>query len=290
MVDDVDHARDLLWDSLLSALRATRLHADPFHIPYPGAGGGPAPSVSTGFRSAIESPSAGRTWWQFWWQYVGALAGIPGHAHRKQVPEIPETAHLLLPLPNRFPSWTSPVRPRSPALSEAPVRSGASVVLTSSFFSSSYAAEALVPVLVPVVSSAEPPPGTQVGDTRRRAAIGYCYGGSNVLDLARAGADVQAVVSVHGMLRTPAPARKGDIVMPSRPRWMQPARGGTSSSSAAWFTPTLARTPIPCPSRNMTRPPPVTATHRARVHRGRVRGTVVISVTGSNPRGRPRGL
>jgi len=65
MVDDVDDARDLLWDSLLPALRATRLHADPFHVPYPGAGGGPAPSVSTGFRSAIESPSAGRTWWQF---------------------------------------------------------------------------------------------------------------------------------------------------------------------------------------------------------------------------------
>ena len=112
MVDDVDDARDLLWDSLLPALRATRLHADPFHVPYPGAGGGPAPSVSTGFRSAIESPSAGRTWWQFWWQYVGALAGIPGHAHRKQVPEIPETVHVLLALRNGFPSWPSSVHQR----------------------------------------------------------------------------------------------------------------------------------------------------------------------------------
>jgi dienelactone hydrolase len=50
-----------------------------------------------------------------------------------------------------------------------------------------------------------------IGDTKQRAAIGYCFGGSNVIDLARAGADVQAVVSVHGVLATPAPAKKGDI-------------------------------------------------------------------------------
>ena len=50
-----------------------------------------------------------------------------------------------------------------------------------------------------------------VGDGKRRAAIGYCFGGHNVLDLARAGADVAAVVSVHGVLATPMPARKGDI-------------------------------------------------------------------------------
>ena len=50
-----------------------------------------------------------------------------------------------------------------------------------------------------------------IGDPKRRAAIGYCFGGSNVIDLARAGADVAAVVSVHGVLATPAPAKKGDI-------------------------------------------------------------------------------
>jgi dienelactone hydrolase len=50
-----------------------------------------------------------------------------------------------------------------------------------------------------------------IGDARRRAGIGYCFGGSNVIDLARAGADVQAVVSIHGVLATPAPAKKGDI-------------------------------------------------------------------------------
>jgi dienelactone hydrolase len=50
-----------------------------------------------------------------------------------------------------------------------------------------------------------------IGDVKRRAAIGYCFGGCNVLDLARAGADVAAVVSVHGVLATAMPANKGDI-------------------------------------------------------------------------------
>jgi len=50
-----------------------------------------------------------------------------------------------------------------------------------------------------------------IGDSKRRAALGYCFGGSNVIELARAGADLQAVVSVHGVLATPAPAKKGDI-------------------------------------------------------------------------------
>ncbi|MCC6890160.1 MAG: dienelactone hydrolase family protein [Hyphomicrobiales bacterium] len=50
-----------------------------------------------------------------------------------------------------------------------------------------------------------------IGDGKRRAAIGYCYGGSNVLDLAREGADVAAVVSIHGVLATAKPAAKGGI-------------------------------------------------------------------------------
>ncbi|MGH6771228.1 MAG: dienelactone hydrolase family protein [Xanthobacteraceae bacterium] len=50
-----------------------------------------------------------------------------------------------------------------------------------------------------------------VGDAKRRAAVGYCYGGSNVLDLARVGADVAAVVSIHGVLATAKPAGKGAI-------------------------------------------------------------------------------
>lgn len=39
-------------------------------------------------------------------------------------------------------------------------------------------------------------------DPGRTAAIGYCFGGSSVLELARTGADVDAVVSFHGGLLT----------------------------------------------------------------------------------------
>jgi dienelactone hydrolase len=45
----------------------------------------------------------------------------------------------------------------------------------------------------------------------RRAAIGFCFGGGNVLDLARSGAELHAVVSIHGDLKTRAPAGRGDI-------------------------------------------------------------------------------
>ena len=50
-----------------------------------------------------------------------------------------------------------------------------------------------------------------IGDVTRRAAIGFCFGGLNVLDLARSGADVQAVVSMHGTLSTPQPAQQGEV-------------------------------------------------------------------------------
>lgn len=43
-------------------------------------------------------------------------------------------------------------------------------------------------------------------DLHRLAAIGFCFGGSAVLDLARSGADVAAVVSFHGGLSTDNPA------------------------------------------------------------------------------------
>ena len=51
----------------------------------------------------------------------------------------------------------------------------------------------------------------RIGDVNARAAIGFCFGGANVLDLARSGADVAAVVSMHGNLKTPAPARAGEV-------------------------------------------------------------------------------
>ena len=45
----------------------------------------------------------------------------------------------------------------------------------------------------------------------RRAAIGFCFGGGNVLELARDGADLAAAVSIHGDLKTALPAAKGRI-------------------------------------------------------------------------------
>ena len=42
-------------------------------------------------------------------------------------------------------------------------------------------------------------------DPKRVAAIGYCFGGTTVLELARAGADVAGVVSFHGGLDSPTP-------------------------------------------------------------------------------------
>ncbi|WP_199555597.1 dienelactone hydrolase family protein [Sandaracinobacteroides hominis] len=46
----------------------------------------------------------------------------------------------------------------------------------------------------------------------RIAAIGYCFGGRTVLELARSGnPDVLGVVSFHGALDTPAPAQAGVV-------------------------------------------------------------------------------
>lgn len=42
-------------------------------------------------------------------------------------------------------------------------------------------------------------------DSSNLAAIGYCFGGTTVLELARSGADVKGVVSFHGGLSTPTP-------------------------------------------------------------------------------------
>lgn len=45
--------------------------------------------------------------------------------------------------------------------------------------------------------------GEKSVDTNRLAAIGYCFGGTGVLELARSGAPVAGVVSFHGGLATP---------------------------------------------------------------------------------------
>lgn len=53
-------------------------------------------------------------------------------------------------------------------------------------------------------------------DSTRMAAIGYCFGGTGVIELARSGADVKGVVSFHGGLDSPTPADgkkiKGEVL------------------------------------------------------------------------------
>tara|TARA_B100000609_G_C17169811_1_gene410978 strand:+ start:159 stop:914 length:756 start_codon:yes stop_codon:yes gene_type:complete len=46
----------------------------------------------------------------------------------------------------------------------------------------------------------------ELADPAKVAAIGYCFGGGVVLELARSGADLAGVVSFHGNLDTPDPA------------------------------------------------------------------------------------
>jgi dienelactone hydrolase len=48
-------------------------------------------------------------------------------------------------------------------------------------------------------------------DAERIAAIGFCYGGMTVLELARSGADLKAGVSYHGVLTTHARAEPGAV-------------------------------------------------------------------------------
>jgi len=48
-------------------------------------------------------------------------------------------------------------------------------------------------------------------DPAKLAAIGYCFGGTTVLELARSGADVKAVVGFHSGLGTTRPAEPGAV-------------------------------------------------------------------------------
>ncbi len=51
----------------------------------------------------------------------------------------------------------------------------------------------------------------QTVDPNRIAAIGYCFGGAIVLEMARQGVDLKGVVSFHGALDTEHPARPGRV-------------------------------------------------------------------------------
>ncbi len=48
-------------------------------------------------------------------------------------------------------------------------------------------------------------------DVEHIAAIGYCFGGGVVLEMARQGLDLDAVISFHGSLATTTPAQPGKI-------------------------------------------------------------------------------
>lgn len=51
-------------------------------------------------------------------------------------------------------------------------------------------------------------------DASKLGAIGFCFGGGTVLELARSGADLKAFVSFHGNLDTPNPADAKNIKAP----------------------------------------------------------------------------
>jgi dienelactone hydrolase len=48
-------------------------------------------------------------------------------------------------------------------------------------------------------------------DASRIGAIGFCFGGGVVLEMARRGEDLKGVASFHGSLGTQAPAKAGDV-------------------------------------------------------------------------------
>jgi dienelactone hydrolase len=48
-------------------------------------------------------------------------------------------------------------------------------------------------------------------DAKKLGAIGFCFGGTSVLELARGGAPVGGVVSLHGGLDAPLPAKEGEV-------------------------------------------------------------------------------
>lgn len=53
--------------------------------------------------------------------------------------------------------------------------------------------------------------GRQTTDAKRIAAIGYCFGGGVVLNMARSGLDIAGVASFHGSLSSSIEARPGQV-------------------------------------------------------------------------------
>ncbi|WP_259650088.1 dienelactone hydrolase family protein [Gluconacetobacter diazotrophicus] len=85
--------------------------------------------------------------------------------------------------------------------------------------------------------------GTAPIDLSRLAAIGFCFGGTAVLDLARSGADVRAVVSFHGNLTTDDPGLARGIR--AAVLAMNGADDRTTSPDFASFLAEMGQTPTP---------------------------------------------
>ncbi len=62
-----------------------------------------------------------------------------------------------------------------------------------------------------VLAGLEQLKNNELTDAKKIAAIGYCFGGTAALELARSGADIAGVVSFHGGLSTPTPDEAKNI-------------------------------------------------------------------------------
>jgi dienelactone hydrolase len=78
-------------------------------------------------------------------------------------------------------------------------------------------------------------------DTARLAAIGFCFGGAAVLDLARSGTDIKAVVAFHGNLTTDDPTLAKNIK--ARVLAMNGADDAYTAPSFAGFTDEMRKNP-----------------------------------------------
>src|SRR5207247_8960427 len=79
-----------------------------------------APTMTLRYlQPSPKAPAPSRETARFQWQVRRGTRGHPGARGTDESRAIPRTTRVLHALPNGFPSWTSPVRPRSTALSRS---------------------------------------------------------------------------------------------------------------------------------------------------------------------------